>query len=173
MASILSGLLNKRKTLSDLSSMVDGKRQQGAAGCSVSLESTTYEIKRETVLDKFKQFFTRTKSMMNTLYVTFKFNVMSNTGGNHIVMVRMLYDPDGYLGGSNIIQIYCDCHDFTFRSAYALNQSGSLFRSQDTDLKLGVALGTAPKAGKTTGGVCKHCSAVLQYLMSNYQYLMG
>lgn len=173
--SIFSGLLNRRKSLSALAAMADSKRSQGAGSCNVSLEDTYYEIKKETILEKFKHLFTRQKSIMNSLYVIFKFTVYSGSGNSHKVIVRMLYDPQGVLGpGQNITQIYCDCADFIYRSTYILNQSGSLFRSQDSDLKLGVAIGTAPKKTNTSAGsICKHCVAVVNYIMSNYSYLMG
>ena len=72
MASILSNLLTKSYSISELMS-IDSGRQERAGACSVRLEETYHEIQKESILDKFKRMFFRDKSMMNIHYVIFKF----------------------------------------------------------------------------------------------------
>ena len=74
MAGLLANLLTKRWTLSDLMN-IDSSRQQKSSGCSTILQETYIEIKSEGIIDKFKRFFTRNKSVMNVMFVIFKFNV--------------------------------------------------------------------------------------------------
>ena len=161
MASILSNLLTKSYSISELMS-IDSGRQERAGACSVRLEETYHEIQKESILDKFKRMFFRDKSMMNIHYVIFKFKVISNTGNEHT----------GTEGLENKVQIYCTCRDFQFRSAYILNQHKSLFRSDATEARLGRAITEAPKKGHSTSLLCKHAYAALNYLQSNYQFIM-
>lgn len=152
-------------TLSDFINGQDQTRTQGGYGCSVVEQESIYEIVKEPVPEEMKKNLTRTSAVMNVLYVTKKFRVMSASGGTHTVVIRGQADPDGILGFGNKIQVFCDCPDFIYRSAYILNQANNLFRSTATDVTLGPALGTAPKRAVTGGAsVCKHCCAVFNYL---------
>lgn len=171
MASILSNLLTKSYSISELMS-IDSGRQERANACSVRLEETYHEIQKESILDKFKRMFFRDKSMMNIHYVIFKFKVISNTGNEHTVLIRTHPDYAGTEGLGNKVQIYCTCRDFQFRSAYILNQHKSLFRSDATEARLGRAITEAPKKGHSTSLLCKHAYAALNYLQSNYQFIM-
>lgn len=171
MASILSNLLTKSYSISDLMA-IDSGRQERAAGCSVVLTDTYHEIQRESILEKFKRLFFRDKSIMNVHYVIFKFKVISGTGNEHTVIIRTHPDYSGTEGLNNRVQIFCTCKDFQFRSAYILNQHKSLFRSDATEAKLGRAMTEAPKAKSTTSLLCKHAYAALSYLNNNYNYIM-
>lgn len=171
MASILSNLLSKSYTISDLMS-IDAGRQERAGNCSVSLVETYHEIQKESILDKFKRLFFRDKSSMNVHYVIFKFKVNSDTGSEHTVIIRTHPDYAGTEGLSNQVQIYCTCRDFQFRSAWILNQRKSLFRSDSVDTRLGRAITEKPKSTTTKSLLCKHAFAAINYLSNNYSYIM-
>ena len=171
MASILSNLLTKSYTISELMA-IDQARQERAGSCQVNLVETYHEIQKESILDKFKRMFFRDKNTMNIHYVIFKFKVTSDTGNIHTVIVRTHPDYAGTEGLNNRVQIYCTCRDFQFRSAWVLNQHKSLFRSDATEAKLGRAITEAPKANHTKSLLCKHAFAVLSYLSNNYSYIM-
>lgn len=170
MSGLLSNLFNKRWTLSDLMN-IDVSRQQKSSGCSVYLQDTYVEIVNEGILDKFKKFFTRNKSIMNVMYVIFKFYVVSETGHSYEILIRTQYDPHSSLFMKNLVQVYCGCADFKFKSAWELNQHSSLFRSDRTDLELGQSITNAPKK-KYGITLCKHSYAAIMYLINNYNYLM-
>lgn len=171
MTSILSSLFGGREwTLSDVTK-IDQGRQQKSSGCSVYLEESHFDIQRERILDKFKRFFTRNKSVMNVLYVIFKFTVISETGHNYKLLLRTQYDPGGVLGMGNTVQIYCPCPDFKFKSAWTLEQHGALFRNSRIDLELGPATTNAPKKTPQTT-LCKHAYSAVMYLAGNYTNLM-
>ena len=171
MASILSNLLTRSYSISDLMS-IDSGRQERASGCSVSLVNTYHEIQKESILEKFKRLFFRDKSIMNVHYVIFKFKVTSGSGNEHTVIIRTHPDYAGTEGLDNKVQVYCTCKDFQFRSAYILNQHKSLFRSDATEARLGRAITEAPKSKTATSLLCKHAYAALSYLNNNYNYIM-
>lgn len=170
MSGILSNLFQKKWSLSDIMN-VDAGRQQRSGGCSVIPQETFVELETESIIDKFKRFFTRNKATMNVLYVIFKFQVVSETGNGHEVIIRTQYDPDTSLHTRNLVQIYCDCADFKFKSAWQLGQHSALFRSDRTELKLGPAITNSPKR-KSTTTLCKHSYAAVMYLINNYGSLM-
>lgn len=151
---------------------IDAIRQLKAASSSVSLVKVYHEIKKESVLDKFKKFFKRGSSLVNSYYIILKLQVVSDTGGVHTVFIRT--NPNFNLTDfdKNKVQIYCSCKDFMYRSAYLLEKRGSLFRSKTTDLALGSAITEAPKAKSGTTLLCKHSYAALVWLMSNYVGIM-
>lgn len=171
MKSILSGLIGDKKwTISDIM-RVDPARQQKAYGCQAYLQGSFLDIEKEKILDKFKRFFIRSKAVMNTLYVIFKFGVISETGHSYEVIIRTQYDPQGALGMNNLVQIYCSCPDFKFKSAFTLNQHRALFRNSRINLELGPATTNAPiRAPKTI--LCKHAYSALLNLAQNYTYYM-
>ena len=169
MAGLLANLFTKRWTLSDLMN-IDSSRQQKSSGCSTILQETYIEIKSESIIDKFKRFFTRNKSVMNVMFVIFKFNVTSETGHSYNVY-RTQYDPWSNLFMKNVAQVYCSCADFKFKSAWELNQHASLFRSDRIETELGLAITNSPKK-KSSTTLCKHSYAAVMYLINNYYTLM-
>lgn len=171
MAGLLSNIFNKKWTLSDLMN-VDASRQQRSSGCSVYLEETYAELIPEGILDKFKRFFTRNKTIMNTLWIILKFNVTSDTGHSYNVFIRLQYDPESILYMKNLAQVYCGCPDFKFKSAWELNQHFALFRSEKSELSLGPAITNSPKR-KSGTVLCKHSFAAVNYLVSNYSNIMS
>lgn len=171
MPGILASLFAKRWTLSDLMN-IDLTRQQKSSSCSVSLVKTYTEITTESIIDKFKRFFTRNKSVMNIMYVIFKFEVLSDTGHSYEVYIRTQYDPGSNLFMKNIAQVYCNCPDFKFKSAWKLGQHSSLFRSNRTDINLGPSITNAPKK-QSSVTLCKHLYATIMYFINNYNTLMS
>lgn len=171
MASILSSLLGRQYTIGELMK-IDAVRQLKAATCSVSLIQVYHEIKKESILDKFKKFFKRSSSLFNLYYIILKLQVISDTGGTHIVYIRTTPDFNLSNFDNNKVQIYCSCKDFMYRSAYLLERRGSLFRSKSTDMALGTAITESPKAKSGTTLLCKHSYAALVWLMSNYTGIM-
>lgn len=170
--SILTGLFGGATswTLSDIT-RVDQGRQQKASGCQVYLQDTYLDLEKEKILDKFKRFFIRSKTVMNTLYVIFKFMVISETGHSYEIYLRTQYDPQGVLGMSNTVQIYCPCPDFKFKSAFTLSQHKALFRNSRIDLDLGPATTNAPKRKPQTT-LCKHAYSAVMELARGYNRYM-
>lgn len=164
------GLFTKKYTIGDLLN-VDAIRNEKASLCNVKLVKVFHEVKKEDLLTRLREFFGN-KSSVNAYYVIFKLKVTSDTGHAHTVFIRT--NPDFNLNdwGSNKVQIYCDCPDFKFRSAYRLNQHGSLFLNNTTTIALGAALTDTPKAKTVTSLLCKHCVAALNWIVSNYSSLM-
>lgn len=168
MASILDGLKGKRQyTIGELMT-VDAGRQERAAGCKATLVKTYHELQPETVLDKFRAFLG--KSSVPIYYMTFKFEVESGSGSKYNVYIKT--NPDFSLKNwaSNQVQIYCECADFKYRSAYTLNRRGSLFLTSKIASELGEAMSDAPKRGTTL--LCKHAYAALSWLMNNWTFIM-
>lgn len=170
-SSILGDLFKRDWTLGQLLRVDSGRADRGS-GCKVVLVDTYSEIIKETVPEKFKKFFTRRKDIMNVYYVIFKFKVTSETGSTYTVLIRCQSDFEGTEYMDNKIQIYCQCADFMYRSAYVLNQHGALFRSNKTDQALGASIVDAPKEKSLKSTLCKHSYAAVTYLMRNYEDLM-
>lgn len=166
---LLEGLILKSYTLGDLMN-IDGTRQQKANACSVELVKVYHELRPKSILDKFKAFFGK-KNILNTYYVIFKFSVKSDTGQEHVVFIKTNPDFNLQNWDNNKAQVFCDCADFKYRSAYSLNQHNSLFLNDKTKLSLGPALTTAPKRMQPTL-LCKHSYAAVQWLVNNYSNVM-
>ena len=94
------------------------------------------------------------------------------------ILYSCILIPSGYIelitefSPYNLVEIYCDCADFKYRSAYILNQRGSLFLTDRIRNNLGAALTETPKKGAKTSFLCKHSYAVLTWLISNYTGIM-
>ena len=151
MASLLDRIFKPRYTISELLS-IDQGRQARAASCRVTLIDTFYSLKEETLMDKVKNFLNKSPKRQ-IFYITFKFQVKSDTGNNHV-------------------RIYCGCPDFKYRSAYALGQRNSLFLNGRTQSDLGDSWKTAGtgKAGQSL--LCKHAFAALNWLLGHYHNIM-
>lgn len=164
-------LFKKPYTIGELMN-IDLGRQERAGGCVVELEKTYHQLKPESILDKFRNIFRFNKPLVKAYYVIFKLKVLSNTGNSHSVFVKI--NPDFNLTNweNNPVEIYCDCADFKYRSAYILNQRGSLFLTDRIRNNLGAALTETPKKGAKTSFLCKHSYAVLTWLISNYTGIM-
>lgn len=160
--------LGKSYTLGDLMN-IDSGRQTKAAGCAVELIRIYHELRSESIPDKFKSFFGG-KNMLNTYYIVFKFLVTSDTGKKHIVFIKTNPDFDLTNWENNKAQVYCDCEDFKYRSAYTLENNNSLFLNDKTKISLGPAISTPPK--RTTSLLCKHAFAAVKWLVSNYSNIM-
>ena len=148
---------------------IDAGRQTKAASCSVELVKIYHEVNSESIPDTIKANFGG-HNTINIYNIIFKFIVTSDTGKKHVVIIKT--NPDFDLGHweNNIAEIYCDCEDFKYRSAYTLGGSKSLFENDKTKLSLGPALTTPPK--RTTSLLCKHAYAALKWFVSNYANLM-
>ena len=155
-------------TLGDLMN-VDASRQEKASSCKVELVKIYHEVNSESIPDNLKIIFNG-KNILNIYYVVFKFLVTSDTGKKHFVFLRTNPDFDLTNWENNIAQVYCDCEDFKYRSAYILEDRNSLFENDKTKLSLGPALTTPPK--RTPSLLCKHAYAALNWFVSNYSNLM-
>lgn len=161
----------KHYTIGDLMS-IDSLRQDKANKSSVVLKNTYHELKKDSVMDKFRKFLGG-KSIIQRYNIIFRFEVTSDTGNKHIVFIRL--DPDFKLMNvkKNRVDIYCDCADFKYRSAYILNQNNSLFYNDSIEKDLGKAITEAPtKKSTTTSILCKHSYAALSWLVDNYVNIM-
>lgn len=150
---------------------VDPGRQFRAQMCSVSLEKVYHEVRNETLLEKIKSFFLG-NSNIRAYYIIIKLSVLSDSGSKHKVLIRISPDFNTSRLMSNSVQIYCDCSDFKYRSAYVLNSKKGLFLNDKITINLGSALTEKPKAKTQTTYLCKHAYAALQWLVSNYSNLI-
>lgn len=171
---MLGGLLNsifgKQYTIGELMNIDEG-RQEKASKCSVKLVKTYHELKKESIIDKFRSFFTG-DTVINVYYVIFKFEVISETGSTYNVFIRINPDFDLVNWVNNEVKIYCSCADFKYRSAYLLNKNKSLFLNDKIKISLGSALTEAPKGKTKTTLLCKHSYAALLWLVTNYSNIM-
>lgn len=151
---------------------IDANRQERANFCVVELVKVYHQLKPEELMEKFKNFFTQNKTHVRAYYVIFKLKVTSNTGHAHTVFIRLNPDFDLNKWVYNQVAIYCDCPDFKYRSAYILNQRGSLFLTDRIKISLGASLTDTPKKGSKTSLLCKHAFASLNWLVNNYQNIM-
>lgn len=164
------GLFVRKYTIGDLL-LVDSNRSEKASYSTVQLVKIYHELVQEDLLSKVRNFFGGKPSVM-AYYVIFKLNVVSDTGHSHTVFIKT--NPDFNLEdwSSNKVQVYCDCADFKYRSAYKLNQHDSLFLTDGIKVSLGAALTDTPKAKTVTTPLCKHAVAALNWVVSNYSSLM-
>ena len=147
---------------------VDSGRQSKADLCTVELLKTYHEIKRESVPEALKS---KLGNIINKHYIVLSFKVTSDTKKEHLVYVKM--NPDFNNNWSeNEVEVYCDCADFKFRSAYILNQNNSLFTTNRTKISLGSAITERPKTKTATSLLCKHAYAVIKWLLINYKNVM-
>ena len=166
--SVLGSLLSSQYTMGEIMN-IDSGRQERAGSCSVSLVNTYHEVKQETPLDKFKSLFLG-KPVITTYYVIFKFKVTSGSGKSYTVIIRTNPDFDLKNWSNNKVQVYCDCPDFKYRSAYQLGKRKSLFLNDRIRTNLGESITEAPKRAPSL--LCKHSFAALQWLISNYSSIM-
>jgi hypothetical protein len=164
------GLFVRKYTIGDLL-VVDSNRSEKANNSSVELVKVFHELKQEDLLSKIRALFNG-KANVVAYYVIFKLKVTSDTGHSHIVFVKT--NPDFNLEdwSNNKVQVYCDCADFKYRSAYKLNQHDSLFLTDSIKVALGAALTDTPKTKTATSPLCKHAVAALNWVVSNYSSLM-
>ena len=144
----------------------DPGRGQRASACTVQFLGKQYILSTETLPDRLRN--TLKRSQVGTYYIVFKFQVTSPNGHTHKVYIQTL--PVADLSGP--AKVYCDCNDFKFRCAYALEQAGGLLRNPKSDGKLGEAITTAPKS--PTGTIlCKHALAAINELTRNASMYLG
>lgn len=160
-------------TLAELINVDEG-RQQRSQSLSVRLDKVIHRIKEETLWDKIRSLFRRSKNKLNMYYTVLKFLVDSPSGNSYTVIIE--FQPNADLGQvmGNKVRVYCSCPSFKFQSAYVLNKRGNLYRSPKIDVELGQALTEAPDVRKTkTSTACKHVFACVQWINSNINYLMS
>lgn len=168
--SILGKLLGKKLTLGELMS-IDQGRVSRASGVQPRLVKIYHEIKKESILDKFKSIFTGKNNLL-MYYLIFKFEVTGKSGNTYEVFIKLSPDFSLSRWKDNTCEIYCSCKDFQFRSAYLLDKNNSLFLNDKIKIALGQALTTSPKEKTITTTLCKHAYACVQYLVKNYSNLM-
>lgn len=152
---------------------IDPTRTGRAAGCSVNLLEIYHDIEKVPVPEKYRSMVGGEK-MINTYYITLKFSVKSvESGKEHIVFIKLPPDFDMSRGNNSKVEVYCDCSDFMYRSAYGLGKNNALFLTPRIKVSLGQSMTDAPKAGFKTSNLCKHSYAALQWLMNNYSTVMG
>ena len=169
LGNIIKSLYGNQYTIGELMN-IDAGRQERANSCQVKLVKTYHELKKESVLDKFRSLFGQ--PIVRMYYVIFKFEVTSNTGNSHIVIIKV--NPDFNLNdwGNNKVKVYCSCPDFKYRSAYLLEKHNSLFINDKTKLALSESMLNAPKSTTKTTLLCKHSFAALNWLIQNYINIM-
>lgn len=155
-------------TLGDLLN-IDSGRQNKAAGCTVELVKIYHELESEPIPDAIKAQYGG-RNTLNIYYTIFKFTVTSDTGNKHTVFIKTAPDFEGSGWQDNPTQVYCDCPDFMYRSAYTLRGGAGLFENAKTKMALGQALTTPPK--RTTSLLCKHAYAAIKWFVANYNNLM-
>lgn len=164
------GLFTRQFTIGDLL-IVDSNRLEKANNCTVKLVKTFHEVKQETLLSKLRTLFGG-KASLKAYYVIFKLKVTSDTGNSHYVFIKTNPDFELNAWNTNKVQIYCDCQDFKYRSAYKLAQHNSLFFNDRIKIALGASMTDSPKATTRTSMLCKHAVAALNWVVNNYASLM-
>ena len=169
MSSLLNIFTGNQYTIGDLMN-IDAGRQERAGSCQVKLLKTYHELKKESVLDKFRSFFGQ--PVLKMYYIIFKFEVVSNTGNSHNVIIKV--NPDFNLNDweNNKVKVYCSCPDFKYRSAYLLEKHDSLFSNDKIKIALSESMLNAPKSKTKTTLLCKHSFAALNWLIHNYSNIM-
>lgn len=150
---------------------VDGNRQYKAQYCSVKLIKIYHELQKETLGERIKSFFLGRPNVL-TYHLIFKIQVTSDTGKKHTVYIRTNPDYGALNVMGNTVQVFCDCSDFKYRSAYMLNKSNAVFLNDRLKLLLGAALIDKPRGKAGSSPLCKHAYAALQWLISNYSGLI-
>ena len=168
---VLGSLFRRRWSIADLMKVDEG-RQAKAMQCIVNHVDTYHELEKENILGKFRKYFSRNKTQLPIYYVVFKFSVVSDSGTPHYVYIRTQADINGSEFTRNRVQIYCDCKDFMYRSAWTLNQHEALYTNSEIKTALGPAITNAPKDTTKKTVLCKHSFAALRYLQMNYSTLM-
>ena len=167
---IIGKLLGKKLTLGELMS-IDQGRISRASEVQPRLVKVYHELKKESILDKFRSIFTG-KTGLLIYYVIFKFEVKSKSGNTYEVFIKLSPDFSMTNWQNNTCEIYCGCKDFQYRSAYLLGKNDSLFLNDKIKIALGQALTVAPKEKTITTTLCKHSYACIQYIVKNYGNLM-
>ena len=168
---LLGSIFKRTWSISDLLK-IDETRQAKALSCVVALVDTFHKVKKETLLGKFRRFFSKNRTQVTIYHVVFKFSVVSDTGSMNYVYIETQPDFNCTEFLSNKVQVYCTCKDFMYRSAWILNQHNSLYRSSNTDSLLGPAITNAPKGKAKSSVLCKHAYAAVMNLANNYSTLM-
>ena len=148
---------------------IDSGRQNKAASCTVELLKTYHELNIESIPDTIKSNFGN-HNMIQVYQIVLKLLVTSDTNKKHIVFIKTNPDYDLINWENNTAEVYCDCEDFKYRSAYILESNNALFENDKTKLLLGPALTTPPK--RTTNLLCKHAFAAVNWFIENYSNIM-
>lgn len=152
---------------------VDEGRQQRSQSLSVRLDKIFHRIKEESLWDRIRSLFKRSKNKVNMYYTILKFIVDSPSGNSYTVLIEFQPNVNFNQVMNNKVRVYCSCPSFMYQSAYVLNRRGNLYRSAKTDVLLGQSLTDAPDSKKTkTSTACKHIFACVQWINSNINYLM-
>lgn len=167
---VLGKLLGRKYTLGELMS-IDKGRIDRSGEINVRLVNVYHELKKESILDKFRSIFTGKMGLL-MYYIIFKFEATGKSGKTYEIFVKLSPDYSMSNWQNNTVEVYCSCPDFKYRSAYLLDKNNSLFVNDRIKISLGEALTTAPKEKTTTTTLCKHLYAVLQYIIKNYGNLM-
>lgn len=144
---------------------VDMGRIERSKNLKVRYVKTYQILKKNTLINKILKFLGL--KYMLTFYKVFKYIVQSDSGSQYTVFIKCSPGFDKKIL-NNKVQVYCNCADFMYRSAYILNRTDNLYRNKYIDKALGIALTTKPTTvpGGTTV-VCKHVYAVLQDFKNN------
>lgn len=152
---------------------IDQGRKDRSLDLSIRLEKVYHLVKRESLWDRIKSIFRRSKTQINMYYSVLKFSVGSPSGNTYTVLIEFQPNPDLRLVMSNKIKVYCSCPSFKFQSAYLLNKKGNLYRLSKTDTMLGQALTDSPDSKKThVSTICKHTYACIQWMNNNIEQLI-
>lgn len=152
---------------------IDQGRKDRSAGLSVNLEEVYHLVRRESLWDRIKSIFRRSKTQINMYYSVLKFSVNSYSGNSYTVLIEFQPNPDLRVIMNSKVKVYCSCPSFKFQSAYLLNKKGNLYKSSKTDTLLGQALTESPDPKKThTSTICKHTFACILWMNDNIEQLM-
>lgn len=155
-------------TIGDLLA-IDKGRIQRSKDLKVQLEDTYNILKEENILYRLLRFLGVRKGKM--FYIVFKYKVLSISGSNYTVLIRVSpsFDEEKFL--NNKVQVFCTCADFKYRVAYELNKRNNVYVVPITKEWLGEAL-VIPPTKVSTSNLCKHVYACIDNFRENLDKLI-
>lgn len=162
------GWFSKELTIGDLMNIDPGRIKRSEMLEKVKLVEVYNILREESILGKILRFF-KLKTLP-IFYKVVKYSVLSNSGSTYIVFIKVSPGFDINRFYRNKVQVFCNCADFKYRSAYILNKHDNVYINQSTKDFLGIALTTAPTKVGTTP-ICKHIYAVIEQFKLDYKKL--
>lgn len=162
------GWFTKELTIGDLMNIDPGRIKRSELLENVKLVEVYNILREESILGKILRFF-KLKTLP-IFYKVVKYNVLSNSGSNYTVFIKVSPGFDVNRFYRNKVQVFCSCADFKYRAAYLLNKHDNVYLNQATKDFLGIALTTAPTRVNTTP-ICKHVYAAIEQFKLDYKKL--
>jgi hypothetical protein len=159
----MNDIFNKQLTMKDIVDIYESRAGK-SKNLKVKLIQTFNVVKSEILSTETDNSLKKNVGLI--FYKIFKYKVASDSGKRYTVFIKT--SPSFSLKSllSSGVQVFCQCPDFMYRSAYELSKNGNLFLNKATALHLSNALKVVPTKITTTN-ICKHVYATLIYFKDN------